>query len=95
MVYEEKTKRADLPHHVILENRDRLSVSGVEDVESFDENTIVMVTSQGTLIVRGTDLRIGKLSLEGGDLSVEGTVDSLTYEEEAADRGGLFSRLFR
>lgn len=96
MQYEEQ-RRSTVPetHHVILEGRESLSVSGVEDVESFDETTIVMSTSQGTLVVRGTDLHIEKLSLDGGDLKVEGQVDSLTYESDGVERGGFWSRLFR
>ena len=80
-------------HHLILEDRESLTVSGVEEVESFDENTIVMYTSQGTLIVRGEDLHIEKLSLDGGDLKVEGMVESLTYEESRRNKGGFFARL--
>ena len=80
-------------HHIILEQRESLSVSGVDEVESFDENTIVMNTSQGVLVVRGEGLHIEKLSLDGGDLRVEGQVDSLNYEEAA--RGGFLSRLLR
>ena len=68
-------------HHILLEGREELTVSGVEEVESFDENTIVMLTVKGTLVVRGEDLHIEKLSLDGGDLKVEGTVDSLSYED--------------
>ena len=79
-------------HHLILEDRERLTVSGVEEVESFDENTIVMDTTQGVLIVRGENLHIEKLSLDGGDLKVEGTVESLTYEAERR-KGGFLSRL--
>ena len=95
MPYEENRPRAEAAHHIILEEREQLSVSGVEEVESFDENTIVMLTNRGTLIVRGEELHIEKLSLDGGDLKVEGTIDSLTYEDSGRDRGGLFSRLFR
>ena len=80
-------------HHLVLEERESLTVSGVEEVESFDENTIVMVTVQGVLIVRGEELHIEKLSLDGGDLKVEGMVESLTYEEDRSRRGGFFSRL--
>ena len=54
-----------------------------------------MSTSKGSLVVRGEDLHIEKLSLDGGDLKVEGSVDSLTYEDDAGDRGGFFARLFR
>lgn len=96
MPYEENRPRAEAAHHIILEEREQLSVSGVEEVESFDENTIVMLTNRGTLIVRGEELHIEKLSLDGGDLKVEGTIDSLTYEDSGQDRaGGLFARLFR
>ncbi len=83
-----------MSHHLILEDRERLTVSGVEEVESFDENAIVMVTAQGVLIIRGAGLHIEKLSLDGGDLKVEGTVESLVYEEDRRSRGGFFSRLF-
>ena len=66
MPYEENRPRAEAAHHIILEEREQLSVSGVEEVESFDENTIVMLTNRGTLIVRGEELHIEKLSLDGG-----------------------------
>ena len=93
MPYEENRPRAEAAHHIILEEREQLSVSGVEEVESFDENTIVMSTVKGTLVVRGEDLHIEKLSLDGGDMKVEGSVDSLTYEDDRRGRGGLLSRL--
>lgn len=91
MAYEEKL----LPHHVVLEGRSSLMVSGVEEVESFDENTIVMVTVKGTLVVRGDSLHIEKLSLDGGDLKVEGSVDSITYEDDGREKGGFLARLLR
>ncbi len=88
---EEKIKK---PHHLILDARNRLSVSGVSDVDSFDEKGVVCVTSLGTLVIRGTGLKVDKLSIEGGELAVEGKVDSMVYEE-APQQGGFFSRLFR
>ena len=77
-----------------LVGRERLTVSGVEDVDRFDETGIVMSTSAGTLVVTGEDLHIGKLSLDGGELHVDGRIDSVTYEDEGRSRGGFFSRLF-
>lgn len=68
MPYEEKKIQA--AHHIILEEREQLAVSGVEEVESFDENTIIMYTCRGTLVVKGEGLHIEKLSLDGGDLKV-------------------------
>lgn len=82
-------------HKIVLTDRGRLEITGVEEVESFDENTIIMSTSQGNLIVRGEGLHIETLSLDGGALKVDGAVESLTYEEVERDRGGLWSRLFR
>ena len=68
MAYDEARPGADVLHHIILEGREQLTVSGVEEVESFDENSIVMDTIKGVLIVRGENLHIEKLSLDGGDL---------------------------
>lgn len=85
---------ATIPHHIHLEERGTLSISGVMEVESFDEESIVLSTSQGGLVVRGSNLHIEQLSLDGGDLKVEGAVDSLTYEEQPV-RGGFFARLLR
>ena len=77
------------------DNRRSISpVAGVENVERFDETGIVMATAAGTLIVTGEDLHIGKLSLDGGELTVDGRIDSLSYEEPAQPRGSLLSRLF-
>jgi sporulation protein YabP len=95
MAYEEKYKAVELPHNVIMEGRKRVSVSGVDDVESFDENEIVMSTSQGILIVRGKELKIEKLSLDSGDVVMYGIVDKLEYEDDVKVAGGLFSRLFK
>lgn len=87
--------QGELHHRLELEGRERLTVSGVEDVERFDENCIVMSTCAGTLIINGEDLHIGKLSLDGGELHVDGHIDALSYEESAQQRGAsLFSRLF-
>ena len=83
-----------LKHSLTLEGRKKLSVAGVEEVESFDENTIVMVTALGLLVIRGESLHIEALSLEGGELKVTGEIDCLSYEEDDR-RGGLLSRLFR
>ena len=82
-------------HRLTLEGREKLTVGGVEDVERFDENCIVMSTCAGTLVVTGEGLHIGKLSLDGGELHVDGRIDALTYEDAPEVRGGgLFSRLF-
>ena len=93
MAYEEKAKtQAPTPHGLNLEDRARLSVSGVEDVESFDETLVVMNTTAGDLIVRGTGLHIGRISLDVGQLSVEGSISELSYEDKAPS-GGFWQKL--
>ena len=82
-----------LVHRLTLEGRERLSVTGVEHVERFDETGIVLVTAAGLLEISGEELHIGKLSLDGGELWVEGRIDTLCYEEQESRRG-LLQRLF-
>lgn len=94
MVYEEKEKFTNTPQNIILEDRARLSVTGVLDVDSFDDRQIVAKTVKGTLIMRGSDLHIDKLSLDTGDLVVTGLVTELGYEETAPS-GSLWQRLFK
>ena len=82
-------------HRLQLEGREKLTVAGVEDVERFDDQCIVLRTGAGVLVVSGESLHIGKLSLDGGELHVDGRIDALTYEDAPEVRGGgLFSRLF-
>lgn len=94
MAYEEKAKPAVKPHSVSMEDRCKMSITGVEDVESFDESEIVMRTSQGNLIVRGSGLHIGKISLDVGELRVEGLIIELVYEEQRAPATSFWSKIF-
>ena len=86
-------KRADMPHNLIIEGRGRVSLSGVTDVENFDENTISLTTTKGYLILKGERLHIEKLSLESGEMWVDGEIHGLTYED-SVPTGGFFARLF-
>ena len=81
-----------LPHKVSLDGRSRLSVTGVSDVLSFDEEAVLLRTEMGILTVQGRELRLKTLSPEGGQVTVEGSVNSLIYEEPR-QKGGWMSRL--
>jgi len=94
MIYDAERDRPALGHRVVLEDRERLTISGVEEVERFDENTIFLITGQGSLEIQGEELHIEKLSLDGGDLKVDGQISALIYGTEDTGRGGLLSRLF-
>ena len=92
----EERKGPALPHNIILEDRRLLTVSGVSDVDSFDENVVTVFTDMGELIVRGHDLHINRLSVEVGELLLEGNIVSLTYQDAAQkSAGGFFSKVFR
>ena len=93
MAYE-VSNLSPMSHRLQMEGRERLTVSGVEDVVRFDEGCIVMTTCVGSMVITGTDLHIGKLSLDGGELHVDGRIDSIAYEDDRAERGSLLQRLF-
>jgi sporulation protein YabP len=78
-----------------LEDRKKLSVSGVNEVGSFDEATIVSETDYGQLTVTGDNLHITKLSLEIGELCIEGNIAGLNYSETVRKSGSFLSRVFR
>ena len=80
-------------HRLILEQRERLVISGVEEVARFDEETIVVTTSLGELEIQGEGLHIEKLSLEGGELHVDGSISALIYETSPRNEPGLLRRL--
>lgn len=83
------------PHTLVVEDRKRLSVSGVTDVESFDEETVALATELGELLIHGYDLHINRIDVESGDLSLEGEIISLTYTDNQPLTSGFFGRLFR
>lgn len=91
----EEKRTIKLPHNVILEDRKSLTVTGVSDVDSFDEQTVIVYTDMGELTVRGSDLHISRLSIESGELNLTGNIFALAYTDDHSHRGGLFGRLFK
>lgn len=85
-------------HKVSMNNRRNLSISGVNDVLSFDVKEVLLETELGMLMVKGADLHIGRLMLDKGEVEVEGKIDSLTYSEHDsfAKKGeSLLGKLFK
>ena len=80
-----------LPHKLTLDERKNLTITGVTEVVSFDENAVVLHTALGTLIVQGQQLQLKTLTLEGGNVAVEGHISALHYEE--ARQSGWLGRL--
>ena len=81
------------PHKLTLNERKSLTMTGVTEVVSFDEAMVVLKTSLGLLTVQGQELKLKTLSLEGGQVSVDGQISALIYEEPR--EGSLWQRLWR
>ncbi len=88
-------KKTNVPHSLILENRKKLALSGVSDVDSFDDQSITAYTDIGELIIRGKNLHINKLNLESGELHLDGEIYSMIYTENQSSNTSFFSKLFR
>ena len=95
MAIDDKRPMPEAPHSLSLEDRRRLLVSGVTDVESFNEQEVIMGTSLGVLSVRGQDLHMEKLSVDSGDVVVTGSIEAMEYEDAPVRSEGFFARLFR
>lgn len=81
--------------NMILQNRASLSVTGVTEVCGFDDTNVSMVTVLGDLLVKGKSLRISRLSLDVGEVDIEGTVDSLEYTKLRRKRESFLARVFK
>ena len=83
--------------NLVLENRKKLSVSGVNDVLSFDDQVVMIDTELGLLTVKGENIRINKLSLDTSEVIVEGEISSLSYSQNKQEKstGTLLSKIFK
>lgn len=84
-------------HKIMLTNRRTCTISGVVDVLSFDMNEVLLETDQGMLMIKGKDLHVSRLSLDKGEVDVDGSIDSLTYSDMMSGKEKtttLFSKLF-
>ena len=84
-----------LEHNLILKDRKEISLTGVTDVDSFDENSVVAYTDYGELTISGNNLHIGALDTEKGELSIDGEISSLCYLDNRPKSEGFFRKVFR
>ena len=84
-----------LPHNLILKDRSELTLSGVTDVDSFDETSIIAYTDYGELTISGSALHISSLDVDKGEMSVDGKISSLVYIDQGPKATGFFSKVFR
>lgn len=85
------------PHKVVIDSRQKIIITAVEDVDSFNENEVILLTNHGFITVTGEELHINKLNLDDGQLVVEGNIQSVDYadHEEERSKRGVFSKVFR
>ena len=91
-------RESGMAHKIILNNRNQGNLPRILDVISFDENTIVLDTDMGLLTIKGKDLHVNRLSLEKGEIDIEGRTDSLVYSAGGgakSDRESFFAKLFK
>lgn len=82
--------------NIFLENRNKLNVTGVLDVLNFDEEIITVETEQGVLVVKGSDLKLNKYNLDDTELSIEGTISSLSYDDRVNKKSeSLLAKIFK
>ena len=92
-----KINNVSVIQNLVLENREKLSISGVLDVLSFDDQVVIVETELGLLTVKGENLRINKLSIDTSEVVVEGEIYNLAYSENDLDKksSGLFNKIFK
>lgn len=99
MVIEERKNIGlnNIVQNLVLENRNKLNVTGVKDVLSFDDEVIIMETELGLLTIKGENLKINKLSIDTGDVIIEGEINNLGYNEHSKkeQEGSILSKIFK
>ncbi len=89
---EEKIKH----HNVIMENRSTLSISGVTDVDNFDDKNILIYTQMGEMVVNGKNLHVNSMSVETGDMTIDGDIYSIVYgDKDRKNPISFLGKLFR
>ena len=83
------------PHNIIMEQRNKLTITGVTDIDSFDEQTVLLFTGLGELAIRGENLHINRIDVDTGEVNLEGEIDSLTYADNQPNKSGFFGKLFK
>ena len=88
--------QTNIMQNVILENRKKLTLTGIKDVLSFDDEIVIVESELGLLNIKGADLRVNKISVETGDVIVEGTIRALEYaDKDLSPKQGLMSKIFK
>lgn len=93
---EPKTEILKASHNIIMEQREKMSLSGVSEVVSFEEDNVVLKTAKGELTIRGSEMKMESFASQVGDLKMQGNIYALVYTDDSAHAsGGFLRRIFR
>ena len=84
-----------LPHTLVIENRNRITVTGATDIGSFNEENVIIFTDYGEITIQGNSLQVTKLSVDSGDFCAQGNIVSVTYTDRIQKSTSIFSKVFR
>lgn len=82
-------------HTIFVDDRENIKVTGISDVESFDENEIILYTSEGGIILVGEDFKINRLSVETGEVEIQGFINEVKYTNSTQSNAGFWSKIFK
>lgn len=83
-------------HKITIENREKITITGICDVENFDEREITLYTIDGAIQLFGEDFKINKLNVESGDVEIEGYIVEVKYTgADKTEKGGFWGKIFR
>ena len=97
MIEERKQNNINVMQHVVLENRERLNVTGINDILSFDDQVVILSTDLGMLTIKGSELKINKLNIDESEVKIEGNISSISYSQDSPERKSesIFSKIFK
>ena len=95
---ERKIVNTNIIQNIVLENREKLSISGVRDVLSFDDQVVILETELGLLTIKGENIRVNKLSIDTSEVITEGKISCISYSDKNMENdkgGGILSKIFK
>ena len=97
MIEERKQNNINIMQNVVLENREKLNVTGINDIISFDDQVVILSTDLGMLTVKGSELKINKLNIDESEVKIERNIASISYRQDSPERKNerIFSKIFK
>lgn len=82
--------------NILVEDRNRVTITGVEQVESFNDNTIILRTVKGGMVIKGEGLNVGKLNLDDGNVKIDGIINGINYvDKDYSQKGNIIGKIFK